>query len=68
MSGARSALRALTPKEFSDAIGGLLCARTVRDYCREGRLPTVNGAGRRPYFIRPTALRRYRVALDRFAV
>lgn len=65
MSAGR-AVRALTPKEFSDAIGGLLCPRTVRDYCRDGKLPTVHGAGRRPYFIRPAALRRYRCDLGRF--
>lgn len=62
------ALRALTPKEFSDAIGGLLTPDTIREHCRRGLLPTVNGAGRRPYFIKPAALRRYRCDLGRFVI
>lgn len=59
-------VRPLTPKEFSEAIGGVLSPATVRDYCRRGRLPTANG--RRPYLIRPDALVPYRPDLARFLV
>lgn len=58
MNGERPtlALRAFTPKEFSDAIGGILSADTIRERCRRGVLPTVNGPGRPPYLIKPDAL------------
>lgn len=61
-------LRPLTPKEFSEAIGGLLSAYTVREKCRLGELRTVNGAGRPPYFVHPEELARYRPVIDRFLV
>lgn len=61
-------VRALTPKEFSEAIGGLLSAYTIREKCRLGELPTVNGPARPPYFIRPEALARFRGDLAPFLV
>lgn len=61
-------VRPLTPKEFSDAIGGVLCADTIRAKCKAGEIATVNGAGRPPYFIKPTELARWRPVLDRFLV
>ncbi len=64
MTGAK--LRPLTPKEFSEAVGGVLSPATVRAYCRRGLLKTANG--RRPYLIRPDALCPYRPDLSRFLV
>lgn len=61
-------LRPLTPKEFSEAIGGLLCADTVREKCKTGDLKTINGAGRPPYYIHPDELARYRPVIQRFLV
>lgn len=62
------ALRPLTPKEFSDAIGGILCADTIRERCKRGDLRTINGAGRPPYFIHPDELAKMRPTLERFFV
>lgn len=61
-------LRPLTPKEFSEAVGGLLSADTIREKCKNGELRTVNGAGRPPYFIHPDELARYRPTVERFLV
>lgn len=61
-------LRPLTPKEFSEAVGGLLAPCTVREKCRNGELPTVNGPKRPPYYIKPDALAPYRPTLERFLV
>jgi hypothetical protein len=62
------AARALTPKEFAEAIGQLLSAYTIREKCRSGELPTVNGPGRPPYFIPFHALGRYRTDIRRFLI
>ena len=43
--------RPMTPKEFSAATGGLLSIVQVRDYCRSGRIQTVDGKRFTPYFI-----------------
>ncbi len=68
MNAAGRQIRALTPKEFSEAIGGLLSAYTIREKCRLGELPTVNGPHRPPYFIRPDALAKYRADLSHLLV
>lgn len=62
------ALRALTPKEFSAAIGGLLTADTIREKCRRGDIATVNGPRRPPYYIRPEAAMPYLCEWRRFLV
>ncbi len=61
-------LRPLTPKEFSEAIGGLLSPKTVREKCHTGELDTVNGKGHPPYFIPPHELAKYRPIIERFLV
>ena len=61
-------VRALSPKEFSEAIGGILAPDTVRIRCLSGEIATINGPGRRPYLIPPTELERYRLKLTRFLV
>jgi hypothetical protein len=59
-------IRAMTPKEFAEAIGGLLHPNTVRDRCKRGEIQTIGGPGRPPYLIPPTALEPYRLELSRF--
>lgn len=61
-------IRPLTPKEFSEATGGLISAYTAREKCRKGELQTVNGAQHPPYYILPAELARYRPVIDRFLV
>ena len=76
----RMMLRALTPKEFSEAIGGLLTPETIRTMCRRGDLKVTNTPRRvrehgrsvmrirPPYYICPSELERYRTDLSRFVI
>lgn len=59
MSRFAQRVRALTPKEFAEAIGGLLCADTVRARCKSGEIKTVGGPGRPPYLIPASELDRF---------
>ncbi len=42
-------LRPVTPKEFSEAIGGILTADTIREHCRTGKIKTIRG----PHYLIP---------------
>ena len=53
-------IRALSPKEFVAAVGGLISLKTARLWCRLGKLPTVNGPERPPYLIKAETLMKYR--------
>lgn len=62
------ALRPLTPKEFSEAIHGLLTADTIREKCKTGEIATVGGPGRPPYYIKPEELLKWRPLVAEFLV
>jgi len=62
------ALRPLTPKEFSEAIHGLLTADTIREKCKLGEIATVGGPGRPPYYIRPDELLKWRPIVAEYLV
>jgi hypothetical protein len=61
-------LRPLTPKEFSEAIGGLRTPNWVREQCKTGAIPSVKGKRKPPYLIPARALQRFRPPLESLVV
>jgi hypothetical protein len=59
-------IRAITPKEFAGALGGLVTADWVREQCSKGRIKLLKEGA--PYHIDPAELVRYRPPLESLGI